>query len=137
MESEVKRWFDPRVPIGRIGFVTIQVIGSVIEEILRRGQLPTQAEAEIGFVMGSLALSTLLAIATVKRLRDADWSRWLTLIIIGPTLFDLSVGVGNINSLFLRKAVYPLFASYIAYILLVAVLAFTPSRSRDARFGDH
>lgn len=132
MTGKIQRWFDPRVPVGRIGFVIAQCVGSGIEGILRRRMWPTGDSAKVLFVVCVLTLSVVLATVTAKRLLDAGWSYRWTFAILGPALFDILFGIGSANSAFLKMAFYPLFASYVGYMLLVLVLCVVPSQEVKA-----
>ena len=122
MVDKLKHWFDPRVPIGRIGFALTQLIGSGIEGALRNRISPTEGNTKVLFISCVLALAALLAIVTIKRLVSIGWSRRWTLVILGPVLFDILFGIGSTNSPLLKMAFYPLLVSYIGYLLLVVVL---------------
>lgn len=122
MASKVTHLFDPRVPVGRVGFLVIQVLGSGIEGVLRNRMFPTGANTKVLFVACVLALAVILAIMTTKRLMDVGWSHRWAFVILGPVLFDILFGIGSSNSTFLKMAFYPLFVSYVGYMLLVVVL---------------
>jgi uncharacterized membrane protein YhaH (DUF805 family) len=132
MVGKIQRWFDPRVPVGRIAFVIAQCLGSGIEGALRRKMWPLGASTKTLFVACVLMLTLFLVTLTAKRLLDAGWSRGWTFAILGPALFDILFGTGNANSAFLKMAFYPLFVSYVGYMLLVVVLCVVPSQEVEA-----
>ena len=133
MASKVRRLFDPRIPLTRIGFVIAVCIGSGIEGTIRGRLCSPEGSTKVLYVACVLVLSILLTIMTAKRLLDVGWSRRWTFVILGPVLSDIVFGIGNANSVILKNALYPLLISYIGYLLLVVVLCGVPSQREAQR----
>lgn len=132
------RWLDPRIPMGRAAFLIAQFLGWGAERTVLARIAPRGISPWLLFVLCLLLLYGALALVTVKRLADINWSRVWCLAILGPVLFDvLLVGVGDANSQFLKIAAYPIVASTVGYLVLVVLLSGMPGESKGISFAEN
>ena len=120
----LKRWLDPAVPDESTGFTVIQVVGLVLEGALRQWIWTGDATTKLLLLVGAIAMFTVMAIATAKRLLDVWRSRWWTVLITGLVLLDILSAIHAKASPTLRFAAILCVVLSVGDLALVAVLIF-------------
>jgi uncharacterized membrane protein YhaH (DUF805 family) len=127
MWNQIKGWFDPALPVGSTGFTIVQVVGLILESILRRWIWAGDGAMRVLLLVGAMGMFAVMAIATAKRLLDVCRSRWWTVLITGLVLLDMLSAIHAKSSPVLRFAAILCVVLSVGYLALVAVLMFEKS----------
>lgn len=134
MSNLLKRWLDPSIPTGSVGFTVIQAFGLVLEGVLRPRIWAADLAVKTLLTACMMLVFAIMAIATTKRLVDVCWSRWWTVLIGGFVLLDALSALHAKTSPLLIFVAILCAVLCLGYLGLVFVLVFErPSGGRGPR----
>jgi len=130
----VVRCVDPRCPIskkqyGVQQFVAILLACALLGPLDSIGQRGWQISAIILVFLSTSVVLGAMVILALKRLLDVGWSRYWSLLIIGPVLMYSLLAIGRSDTVLLRSAIIPVGILFAAGCGLIVVLFLKTSRA--------
>jgi uncharacterized membrane protein YhaH (DUF805 family) len=131
--KSVVNWLDPKSPISRNEYGIRQFIALVLAGALLGpiDSVMLQSRSTVSIVLvlvGATAVLSLISLLTAKRLLDVGWSRYWTLMMLGPVLMYALLAVGRLSPGLLHAAFIPVGLLFALGGALIAALFVKPGR---------